>query len=149
MQPSRNTANNDASVGMQCSMQLCRWPVDGSKLLETASQPLFGGTAPISDQDCSVSSKSVAAKAIWHDGWYSPEWTQQRWRIFTLDWLISRKPTFDLMVRSERLAAAAAILRMSGLLLDFMISRRENVSEFNKGKKERKCLVLGGYWMLI
>ena len=30
--------------------------------------------------------------------------------------------TFDLKVRSERLAAAAAILRMSGLLLDFMMS---------------------------
>lgn len=36
---------------------------------------------------------------------------------------LTGKPTFDLMVRSERLAAAAAILRMSGLLLDFMISR--------------------------
>lgn len=33
-----------------------------------------------------------------------------------------RKPTFDLMVRSERLAAAAAIFKISGLLLDFMIS---------------------------
>lgn len=32
--------------------------------------------------------------------------------------------TFDLIVRSERLAAAAAILRMSGLLLDFMISKK-------------------------
>ena len=30
--------------------------------------------------------------------------------------------TFDLKVRSERFAAAAAILRMSGLLLDFMMS---------------------------
>lgn len=37
------------------------------------------------------------------------------------------------MVRSERLAAAAAILRMSGLLLDFMISRRENMSVYMKG----------------
>lgn len=42
------------------------------------------------------------------------------------------------MVRSERLAAAAAILRMSGLLLDFMISGRENVAMrivFNGHKK--------------
>ena len=33
--------------------------------------------------------------------------------------------TFDLKVRSERFAAAAAILRMSGLLLDFMMSVRQ------------------------
>lgn len=47
------------------------------------------------------------------------------------------KPTFDLMVRSERLAAAAAIFRMSGLLLDFMISeegkcRRVSIQENNR-----------------
>lgn len=41
---------------------------------------------------------------------------------------IHRTLTFDLMVRSERFAAAAAILRMSGLLLDFMISGGKNVS---------------------
>jgi hypothetical protein len=39
--------------------------------------------------------------------------------------------TFDLMVRSVRLAAAAAILRMSGLLLDFMISDEISDSFFN------------------
>ena len=43
---------------------------------------------------------------------------------------LARKLTFDLMVRSERLAAAAAILRMSGLLLDFMIS----VQKVSEGK---------------
>lgn len=41
---------------------------------------------------------------------------------------LHRTLTFDLMVRSERFAAAAAILRMSGLLLDFMISGEKNVS---------------------
>lgn len=41
---------------------------------------------------------------------------------------LHRTLTFDLMVRSERFAAAAAIFRMSGLLLDFMISGGNNVS---------------------
>lgn len=48
---------------------------------------------------------------------------------------LSFRPTFDLMVRSERLAAAAAIFRMSGLLLDFMISIAEVYSlEYNEDK---------------
>lgn len=42
------------------------------------------------------------------------------------DWMCVWKPTFDLMVRSERLAAAAAIFKMSGLLFDFMISERHD-----------------------
>lgn len=55
----------------------------------------------------------------------------------------NRRPTFDLMVRSERLAAAAAILRMSGLLLDFMISGREKwAKRSNKEEEQRKELVL-------
>lgn len=37
--------------------------------------------------------------------------------------LCTKKLTFDLIVRSVRLAAAAAIFRMSGLLLDFIISK--------------------------
>lgn len=40
--------------------------------------------------------------------------------------MLNGRLTFDLMVRSERLAVAAAILRISGLLLDFMISAKEN-----------------------
>ncbi len=42
------------------------------------------------------------------------------------DWTCVWKSTFDLMVRSERLAAAAAIFKMSGLLFDFMISERHD-----------------------
>lgn len=48
----------------------------------------------------------------------------------------AEEPTFDLMVRSERLAAAAAILRMSGLLLDFMISRKK-YTDFKQMHEER------------
>lgn len=58
--------------------------------------------------------------------------------VLILNWPLDRKLTFDLMVRSERLAAAAAILRMSGLLLDFMISWRENVSELKQREKHRR-----------
>lgn len=36
MQPGRNTANYNATVGMQCCMQFCRRPVDGNKSLENS-----------------------------------------------------------------------------------------------------------------
>lgn len=75
------------------------------------------------------------------------------------DFSIDRKPTFDLKVRSERLAAAAAIFRMSGLLLDFMMSGRKNnklrenhrhihIYVFKKKKTTRMCKKFGcsQYW---
>lgn len=52
-----------------------------------------------------------------------------------------KEVTFDLRVRSERLAAAAAIFRMSGLLLDFMMSmrqRKEHVSEPKHSTEKKK-----------
>lgn len=41
MQLSRSTANDDATAAMQRCMQICVWPVDGSKSLETAFQPFI------------------------------------------------------------------------------------------------------------
>lgn len=49
-----------------------------------------------------------------------------------------RKPTLERRLRSERLAAAAAIFRMSGLLFDFMMSARESCGRANGYRTQQR-----------
>lgn len=80
---------NEAMVGVQCNMQCCVWPVDGSNPFKLLGWDMWSAV---------LNERTDVTVCLW-------------------------KATFDLIVRSERLAAAAAIFRMSGLLFDFIISK--------------------------